>query len=650
MTNTNNMKNLKLFLASTILLSAGFGAYAQNNGNEQGLELGELQLHQDSVAVRDAFFGWWKDSQASLDERMAWYADAKFGCFVHWGAYSSLGGVWNGSAIGTYAEHVMRAKKIPLAEYKEKVVRTFNPVNFDADEWVRRAKEAGMKYFIVTAKHHDGFAVYHSDVYPYDMRLTPFSRDPMAELKAACVKWGLKFGFYYSHAFDWEHPDAPGNDWDTFDNGFNGGKNPGGDALHGGKDWWMNGTYKAFLTNADRYVNEKSIPQVIELVQKYNPDILWFDTPHKLPLYQNIRICKALREAKTDVVINGRLARWGNNQLGDYANSGDRAAYLFPLEDAYWESIPTTNNSYGYSSADKSHKPPSHFIRLLETAASKGGNILLNVGPKGDGTWDAPDTLIYRAIGEWMTVNGESIYGTVRTNDIPIPNWGVITRKAHVIYLHVHNYPKNGELWVGSLKANVAQAKILKTGELLTCTQHGKDLRLQVPTTAPDTASTVIALTIDGNYTACPQRLLDTKENNVLPTFDAILGGSPFSRGDGKNGYNYLHDWKDNSQTMTWNVSVRETSSFEVSIAYNRAASSDEGTVVVEVDNASLEVSYNATTPASLFVAQIALTAGDHVIKLRGKTYKGSQYMRPFSVSLTPVNIQVIKKSLTFAE
>jgi hypothetical protein len=498
-----------------------------------------------------------------------------------------------------------------------------------------------MKYFVITAKHHDGFAVYPSDAYPYDMRLTPFACDPMAELKAACERHGHKFGFYYTHAFDWEHPDAPGNDWDTFNNGFNGGKNPGGDALHGGRDWWMNGTYKAFLTNSERYLNEKSIPQIIELVTKYNPDIMWFDTPHKLPLYQNIRVCKALREAKTDVVINGRLARWGNYNLGDYTNSGDRAAYLFPLEDAYWESIPTTNESYGYSSGDRSHKQPSHFIRLLETAASKGGNILLNVGPKGDGKWDAPDTLIYRAIGEWMNVNGESIYGTVRTNDIPIPNWGVITRKANVIYLHVHTWPKNGELWIGGLAANITQAKILKTGDILTCTQEGKNLRLQVPATAPDAASTVIALTISGDYTAYPQRLLETNTNNVLPTFDAILGGSPFSQADGKTGANYLYDWKDNSQTMTWNVSVREDASFEVSIAYSRASSSDEGTVVLEVDNVRHEVSYGTATSSPLFVAQIALTAGDHVIKLRGKAYEGSQYMRPVSVSLTPVGKNV---------
>ena len=632
------MKILKVFLISTILLFAGFLAQAQNSGNEQGMELGELQLHEDSVAVLDALTGWWKDSQPSLEARMQWYADARFGCFVHWGAYYAFGGVWNGSSTGTYAEHLMRSKKIPLAEYKEKVVQTFNPVNFDADEWVRRAKEAGMKYFVITAKHHDGFAVYYSDAYPYDMRQTPFSRDPMAELKAACVKYGLKFGFYYSHAFDWEHPDAPGNDWDTFSNGFTGGQNPGGDRLLGGRDWWLNGTYKAFLTNAERYMNDKAIPQVLELVTKYDPDIMWFDTPHKLPLYQNIRVCKALRAAKTDVVINGRLASWADYQLGDYANSGDRAAYLFPLANDYWESIPTTNNSYGYSSTDKSHKQPSHFIRLLETAASKGGNILLNVGPKGDGTWDAPDTLIFRAISEWMNVNGESIYGTVRTNDIPIPNLGVITRKAGVIYLHVHNWPATGELWVGSLTANVTEAKILKTGQIITCTQEGKDLRLQVPTAAPDAASTVIALTIDGSgYTAAPQRLLDTKVANVLPAFDAILGGSPFTPADGKSGNNYLGDWKDNSQTLTWNVSVREPASFEVTISYNRANAADEGTVVVEVDNTRYEVSYDAATPTTLLVAQIALTTGNHVIKLSGKTYEGSQYMRPFSVSLTPV-------------
>jgi hypothetical protein len=308
-----------------------------------------LQLPQDEEAVRKAYEGWWKQSQKNLDERMEWYNEAKFGCFIHWGVYSVPGGIWKDKKTGGYTEHLMRSAKIPFSEYKEELVKPFNPVEFDAGEWIQHAIDAGMKYFIVTAKHHDGFAMYFSDAYPYDIRLTAFKRDPMAELREAARKRGIRFGFYYSQAFDWEHPDAPGNDWDF-------PEHPGGDKLIGGRDWWL--TMPEYLVNADKYVTEKSIPQVQELIRKYDPDIMWFDTPHKLPLYLNIRILEAIREVDPEnkIVVNGRLVYFKDCNLGDYLNTGDRAAYFYPAE-GYWESIPTTNESYGFSKVDTYRKP-----------------------------------------------------------------------------------------------------------------------------------------------------------------------------------------------------------------------------------------------------------------------------------------------------
>jgi alpha-L-fucosidase len=183
----------------------------------------------------------------------------------------------------------------------------------------------------------------------------------MKELAAACKKYGLKFGFYYSHAFDWEDPDAPGNDWDY--------ENPGGDLnLFGGRNWYD--IHPELLPKAIQYVDKKAIPQIRELLTNYHPDILWFDTPHKLPLSENIRILKQ-READPNVVVNGRLARSDHYNFGDYKNTADRPAEFFPVS-GDWEAIPTTNESYGYSKEDNSHKPASHFIRLLAKAASRG--------------------------------------------------------------------------------------------------------------------------------------------------------------------------------------------------------------------------------------------------------------------------------------
>jgi len=650
----------KLFWVGAVLALALSGcrkvsADMPDHGGEQGLEPGNMDLQQDYNAVRDALNGWWKESQKTLHDRMDWYSEAKFGCFVHWGPYSVLGGEWNGRRYSGYAEHIMRMAKIPVAEYKDKVVKPFDPSEFNADEWMRQVAKTGMKYFVITAKHHDGFAMWHSDAYrprsdypsydatcpTYDMRMTSFdkNRDPMAELRAAAKKHGIKFGFYYSHAFDWEHPFAPGNDWDDFMgiNGFNAGKNPGGDRLLGTEKWWNNAVYKGFLGSADYYVNSKSLKQIEELAKKYDPDIMWFDTPHKLPLYQNIAICRRLREFKPDIVINGRLARWDGHNLGDYANFSDRAAFIFPLADEYWETIPTTNNSYGYSSTDNSHKPPEHFIRLMATAASKGGNVLMNVGPMGSGKWDPRDISIFNAIGAWMDKNGESIYGTTRTNDIPIPNWGAITKKGNNLYLHVHQWPSDGALWLGSLSADIQSVRILSTGQMLTHSQHGKDILISVLADCPDPASTVVVLTLKGSYKAFPQRLLDPSAKNELHAFDAILNGA-FSRGDGKVNNNYLYNWISTDQYLTWNVSLREPKAFIFSLGYNGSGSA--GVVTLEIDGVGYDMDYpsaplNALGSVSPPEGAIALAAGDHVIRLIGKS-SGGDFLRPKTLTLVP--------------
>ena len=285
----------------------------------------------------------------------------------------------------------MRKEKISRKEYLE-LAHQFNPVQFNAEAWILMAKQAGMKYFIITAKHHDGFAMFDSKFSDFDlMDQSPFKTDPMAALAVVARKHGIKFGFYYSHAFDWEHPDAPGNDWE-----FN---NPGGDKLLGGVNWYDN--HPEWLAKATKYVDEKAIPQIKELITKYHPDILWFDTPHKLPLSENIRILEAIREIDERVVVNGRLVRFGNSNFGDYRNTADRPAEFYPVA-GDWEAIPTTNESYGYSKFDSSHKSISHFIRLIASAASRGGNLLMNIGPRGDGAFDNKDKIISK-LSSWFS-------------------------------------------------------------------------------------------------------------------------------------------------------------------------------------------------------------------------------------------------------
>ena len=411
-------------------------------------------LAQDEVAesTNDAFnlppkdspqVQWWRDSRTNLDERLAWFRDARFGMFIHWGVYSGLGNEFEGRKGGGYAEHIQRVLKIPIPEYREKVAGTFDPTNFNADAWVALAKQAGMKYIVITSKHHDGFAMWPTKVNDYNiMDATPWHHDPMADLRAACDRQGIKFGFYYSQAFDWGNSNAPGNDWDF--------KNPGGDKHLGGVDWWQ--TRPEFMAQARKYVDEKAIPQIRELIRLYHPDILWFDTPGKLPPSENLRIMQAIRAADHHVVISGRLVpRWG-----DYDDTTDRPAN-FPPHDGDWEGIPTTDESYGWNKFDTSHKPPSHFIQLLAKCAARGGNLLLNIGPMGDGNIDPKDVAILQGIADWWKVNGESIRGTTRT-PLPVQTWGESTRKGSMLYLHVFNWPTNGALVVGGLKSEVKTA------------------------------------------------------------------------------------------------------------------------------------------------------------------------------------------------
>lgn len=498
--------------------------------------------------------------------RLPWWREARFGMFVHWGAYSGLSGTWNGKAYGGYGEHIQRMAKIPCPVYRKEVVGAFNPVGFNADEWIALAKEAGMGYFVITAKHHDGFAMFDSAASDYNIvKATPFGRDPMKELQAACRKHGLKFGFYYSHAFDWGEADGPGNDWDY--------DNPGGDRLLGGRDWWEK--RPEFLPRARKYVDEKAIPQLLELIRNYDPDLIWFDTPHKLPPEENLRILAAVRKAKPSLVINGRLV----SGLGDYASTCDRPAE-FPPQEGDWEGVPTTNESYGYNQNDRSHKPAAHFIQLLAKSAARGGNQLMNIGPMGDGRIDEADVKILQGIGAWWKINGESIRGTTRT-PLAVQAWGESTLGHDTIYLHVFQWPKDGKLVVGGLKSPVSSAHLLAApGAALKLTPRGSDLVIGVPAAAPDAADSVIALRCTGVPETDPVRLLQPAVPvDTLRAFDGQLrGGLKF--GPGKKSDDWATNWTKPEGAVVWPVRVTERATFAVSINYDAPGDTRSGKTV----------------------------------------------------------------------
>lgn len=621
-----------LLAVTSFIVQAQSQLPAADKGDEQGLAA-QKGAARDQAAIDEAMNGWWKHSMETHESRIGWWREAKFGCFIHWGVYSAAGGEWKGKEVGGYAEHLMRKEKIPRTVYLEQLVKPFNPAAFDADAWVRAIKAAGMRYLVITAKHHDGVAMYPSAVSGFSIGASGFHRDPMQELSAACKKYGVRFGFYYSHAFDWEHPDAPGNDWDY--------DNPAGDKqLHGGINWFN--VHPELLPKAVKYVNEKSIPQIQELIRKYHPDILWFDTPSKLPLSENIRILKAIREIDNHVVVNGRLARTTDISFGDYKNTADRPAEFYPVS-GDWEAIPTTNESYGYSKYDNSHKPAAFFIRLLAKAGARGGNLLMNIGPMGNGVIDLRDTVILHRIGVWMQQNGESIYGTTAT-PLPLQPWGESTRKGNRLYLHVFHWPEKAPLYVGGLKGEVDKAWLLtdpRRQALAVKRVNDRDITIQLPATVPDTMNSVIVLEMKTMLTDSI-RVLDTHIlPNVLLAFDGTLHSKGFKYGDGKAPKYYVFDWTKQDQYVSWTFRLPAAARFQVQIKYAADANTGSNAFALNVNGQTLRgktqpVSSSGEEIISQNLGTLSLPAGTHTMDIRPENIAGKELMKLFEITLTP--------------
>jgi hypothetical protein len=603
-----------------------------DSGNEP-MKVGDA-ASRDAAAIEDAKTGWYAEALKTRDQRLAWWREARFGCFVHWGAYSVLGGEWKDKPNPGYAEHIMRVNRIPVATYRDEVAAKFHPDAYDAKSWVKQMKAAGMQYVILTSKHHDGFAIWPSDVNRYNIRdVSHFNRDPLKELVDAARAEGMHVGFYYSHAFDWEDPNAPGNDWDY--------QNPGGDkGLFGGINWYN--AHPELVPRIEKYVDGKAIPELKELIARYHPDILWFDTPSKLPFYEQARIIKAVREADPNVVINGRAARTVGVNLGDYLDTADRPEELRPTP-GDWEAIPTTNESYGYDKLDPVHKPVAYFVQLLAKTSAKGGNILLNIGPRGDGTIDPPDAEILAGIGKWMAVNGESIHGTERT-PLDRQAWGDSTVKGDTLYLHVMQWPADGKLLVGGLMSEVKQAYLLidAAKKPLKFERVGSDdLVLHVPTVAPDKVDTVIVVKTDGPVRGRTGRLLQAQRNRLLG-FDATASGKGYAYGDGKTAQYYVDGLEKAGNSLTWHVRSDKARRYEVEVKYStpKSARTEGGRFVVKVGDKVLTVPIEATPGPKQLTAvnsgTIEIPAGalqDMTITVEGT----SEPVHFFEVDLKPI-------------
>ena len=334
------------------------------------------------------------ETAAQRDVRMRWWREARFGMFIHWGVYSIPAGVWDGKPVKDAGEWIMNTGSIPVADYKG-LAKEFNPTAFSAHDIVALAKSAGMRYIVITSKHHDGFAMFDSKADPFNIvSATPFKRDPLQELAAECRKQGIKLGFYYSQDQDWTAPggaayktgnhDLPSHHWDKAQDG-------------------------DFAT----YLHTKAIPQLKELLNNYGefPSVIWFDTPTDEMTPALAGEIVALMNQHPNLIWNNRL---GGGYKGDTETPEQ---YIppqgYPGRD--WEACMTMNDTWGFKSADTNFKSTATLIRNLIDIASKGGNYLLNIGPDSKGNVPPVEVERLQDVGQWLKVNGAAIYGTHAT-------------------------------------------------------------------------------------------------------------------------------------------------------------------------------------------------------------------------------------------
>ncbi len=412
---------------------------------------------------------WGKQTSKTPAVKRGQLFDSHYAMFIHWGLYSHLGNRWNGKTYYGIGEWLINENMAgALVDEYMAVAADFNPAQFDAKQIVRLAKDAGMKYIIITSKHHDGFAMYHSQCNKFNIvDATPFKRDPMKELSEACKEAGLGFGFYYSHNQDWTYPGGTGG--------------PATDS---------NGNPKTF----DDYFAEKCLPQVEEITRNYGDMVLiWFDTPGGMPVKYAKQLVDVVHKNQPNALVSGRV---GYN-LGDYQTFGDMEV---PLEniDGLWESVDVTNDAWGYAWYDENWKSPHKILTLLISTVARGGTYMLNIGPDGLGRVPEPVQESLRSAGKWIARYPQIIYSAKPSPWRHALPWGDAVMNNGKLYLAVYNWPTTGKLYLPGLKSEMSSARLLKNGkpETIKFKRDGSWVIFDTPYQAPDPMVSVIELTL----------------------------------------------------------------------------------------------------------------------------------------------------------
>jgi len=571
-----------------------------------------LMMSLSLSAAIDYIVGFFKETKAERDKRLEWYRQARFGMFVHFGLYSQLGGQWKGQDIPKYAEWIQCHADIPKAEY-EKLINSFNPKSFNAEEWVKTAKSAGMKYIVITSKHHEGFCLWESKLTDYKITNSPFKRDLLKELSESCKKHGVGFGVYYS-IIDWHHPSQKPND--------------------GAKGWgrW------ATLACLDKPGYMKYMRgQLKELVENYDPDILWFDGDWVdwWTEKDGMETYNYLLQLKPSVIVNNRVCkrRTTDPDFGTPENQTPSQVLTYD-----WEACWTINHSWGFKKSDNTWKSEQTLIRKLIDINSKGGNLLLNVGPDGLGSIPPKSIERLKAMGQWNDVYGKSLHAT-SPSPVGLPTWGRATVRENTLYFNVFDWPTNNKLIFKDVNFNVEKVYLLRNKEELAFINKNKTLEIDLPSIEVNDNSEVIAVQFTGSikYDG-PNYFIELKDGDVLlhASSAEILGQGPMTL----ENKHCLANWSALGNSAVWQFELVLPGKYDV--IFNYASSGKAGAFEIEVANKKTKANVRKTGSGNRFrqvkVARINISEiGGKRLAVKALRINGKDLMKLNYIILRPL-------------
>lgn len=535
---------------------------------------------------------------AALSDRTQWFRDARFGMFIHWGVYAVPAGEWQGKPVNGIGEWIMKNGRIPVADYRA-FARDFTAAKYDPAAWAALARRAGMKYVVITAKHHDGFALYDSAASDWNaVKASGAGRDLLAPLAKAVRAEGLKFGTYYSQAQDWNHP--------------------GGAKAGNSPDWdpAQKGDYDAYLKTV-------ALPQVREIIDRYDPAIIWWDTPTGMT-HERVKPFADVLAAHPAIISNNRL---GAGFAGDTATPEQNIPPRgYPGK--MFEVCMTMNNTWGFKKNDLAWKSVRQLLRNLSDISSKGGNFLLNVGPTAEGEIPAASIERLEAIGRWMDVNGEAIHAT---DAGPFPRrlpWGRVTQRraadgGTTLYLHVWEWPADGRVLLPTVAETPRAARLLAGDAAVSTEASPEGLVVRLPATAPDPDVSVVRLDFPGAVTVTQEPFVTPGPDGRV-TFGAAdadahghWDGNIQLQDSGPNAY--LTDWKNPKWKLEYALKIPAAGKWAVTA---EVAAPVTTPLILAVGKIETPVEVPATGPdltwKTVSLGTIDLPAGETAFELRG--------------------------------